>query len=572
MKANGPGPAVVVPLERMKPLCIAEKLLPETNMEQSVVRASSRFSYRSRLKFLGLGFLMLLFPPLPVRIWGDPDPDRDARSDLQAKGLLEEDGTDKQKISFVHVSDIHARYNPDRDGTFPLARIRGFYRQVKEENPFTLLTNAGDDYEKGSVAEELSRGRATREVAAAMRYDVRTLGNHDFAWGIDELLRFSRDPSAAVVVSNADLDPSAGQCAGGTAPAWTDFSIITLGRVRIGFFGLVSRPWDERNMPYDGPYYPEVKGLRTDFDFIGRARTVIARHRHQVDLLVLVSHLGIEDDSSLAAGTRGIDLILGGHSHTVMEEPLRVNGTTIIHAGAFAETMGRYDIDYDVRSKAIVGSSFQLVVNRGGDIPEDQETSEKIAEILDKYQPTMSESLVHVGQDQDSRAMALIAAQAVVAGMKIDAALISQDSVGDLWPSGWLTRQDILNGFRVERQPAGTPGQTSLYLLNVRGADLLHAAAAAADLVYYGPKAINPGLLYTVAMQKTQALHQQDSFGRSIGLSTPRPAGEVWETVVAYAQRCRAAGLSLDDGSINRRHDTMVALVQNDSHRLTAVP
>ncbi|MFA5906308.1 MAG: metallophosphoesterase, partial [Desulfobacula sp.] len=112
-----------------------------------------------------------------------------------------------QDISFVHVSDLHAQYNLDKNGSSPVGRIRGYYEQVKKENPFTLFTNAGDDYEKGSIAEELSRGKTTRQVVHALRYDVRTLGNHDFAWGIEELFRFSNDPSAVVLASNIRMTP-----------------------------------------------------------------------------------------------------------------------------------------------------------------------------------------------------------------------------------------------------------------------------------------------------------------------------------------------------------------------------
>jgi len=80
---------------------------------------------------------------------------------------------------------------------------------------------------------------------------------------------------------------------------------LTLGCVRIGFFGLVSKPWNEKGEQYNGSYYPE---LRSDFGYVEKAREIIARHRHEVDLLVLVSHLGVYEDTRLAEQTQGIDL------------------------------------------------------------------------------------------------------------------------------------------------------------------------------------------------------------------------------------------------------------------------
>jgi len=210
-----------------------------------------------------------------------------------------------QTLTFLHVSDVHAHYNPDSGGSSPLAQIRGFYERIRQENPFTLLTDAGDDYEKGSIAEVLSKGRTTRQVVRAMGYDVRTIGNHDFAWGLEELLAFSRDPTSIVFASNIEL--AVGQT--GLPPGLTDYRALTLGCVRVGFFGLVSKPWNEKGEQYNGSYFPE---LRADFQYVEKARKIIDRHRREVDLLVLVSHLGVYQDTRIAEQTEGIDLIHGG--------------------------------------------------------------------------------------------------------------------------------------------------------------------------------------------------------------------------------------------------------------------
>jgi 5'-nucleotidase/UDP-sugar diphosphatase len=467
-----------------------------------------------------------------------------------------------QKISFVHVSDIHAHYNPDKDGSIPVARIRGYYEQVKRENPFTVFTDAGDDYEKGSIAEQLSQGQATREVVKAMRYDVRTLGNHDFAWGIEELMQFSHDPSAVVLATNTTLHQELAGSPGGETPGWTDFAVLTVGCVRIGFFGLLTKPWGETDRQYEGPYYSDIPALQTDFHYAEIAREVIARHRQEVDLLVMVSHLGLPDDIALAEQTDGIDLILGGHTHTIMTTPVRVKNTTIVHAGSFAEHIGRYDIDYDLQNRRITGSHFTLVDNRPGKIPSDERTAREVTAILRKYSRELYEPITGVSQDQSKRTMALIAARAAVKTLKVDAALVSEDSVWQKWRRGGLSQQDILNAFKVEREPSGTPGVSSLYLVTVTGEDLLHAITVLKDCVYWGPSAIEPAAVYTLAIQKPQAFNQRQIFGRTIGLSPPEPAMELWESVVAFARDREVAGLSLDQGLQDPRNSKFIALLQ----------
>jgi hypothetical protein len=459
---------------------------------------------------------------------------------------------------------MHAQYNPDQDGTTPAGRIRGYYQQVKDENPFTLFTDAGDDYEKGSIAEELSQGQATREVVNAMRYDVRTLGNHDFAWGMEELLKFSHDPSAVVLATNTTMNREVAATIPGGSPGWTDFAVLTVGCVKIGFFGLVTKPWGENDQQYDGPFYRDTPALRTDFHFIDTAREVIAKHRREVDVLVLVSHLGLHDDIALAEQTDGIDLILGGHTHSIMTEPLRIKDTAIVHVGAFAKTIGRLDMDFDLRNKQITGTHLDLVANQGGNIAVDQCTEGEVTGILKRYERERTEAITDVHHDRNKRAVAAIAARAVVETLKVDAALVRVNSVWQEWRSGGLTQQDILNTFRVERQPSGSSGVSSLYLLEVKGGDLIQATAKLTNSVYWGPAAIDPEAVYTVAMQKVQVFNQQEIFGKRIAISQPRPAAELWQTVVNNARDHAVAGLALDEGFPDANNKQLIAQLQGN--------
>ena len=447
-----------------------------------------------------------------------------------------------QTISFVHVADVHARYNPAPDGSSPMGRVRGFVEQVRRENPYTVFTNAGDDYEKGSIAEELSQGATTRQVAQAMQYDVRTLGNHDFAWGVEELLAFSRDPKALVVASNTKMTASSGV---GT-PGWLEYAELTVGCVRIGFFGLVSRPWNEKDEQYEGPFYPERPELQSDFNYATIANEIIAAHRREVDLLVLVSHLGLPEDIRLAEQTEGIDLILGGHTHTTMTEPVRIKNTTIVHSGAYAEKIGRFDLDFDLQHRRITADRFVLVDNRQEETPADAAMDREVQRIIKPYREAIQADFASISAKQSKKSMALIAARAAVEALGADAAFVSRHSAWKEGQTGGLTQQDVLDAFPVEREPAGKPGFSSLYLIRGTGADLLRAGAALADFAYWGPAAIDPAAIYTIALQKPQALHQRHYFGREISLSPPDHAAELWQAVVAFGRGRSAESLSLD--------------------------
>jgi 2',3'-cyclic-nucleotide 2'-phosphodiesterase (5'-nucleotidase family) len=402
-----------------------------------------------------------------------------------------------------------------------------------------VFTNGGDDYEKGSIAEEISQGLTTRQVVQAMHYDIRTLGNHDFAWGMEELLAFSHDPAGIVVASNTKMT--------GGDPGWVDYAELEVGCVRIGFFGLVSRPWNEKDEQYEGSFYPERPELQSDFDFVAIANDIIARHRQQVDLLVLVSHLGVEEDMRLAEQTRGIDLILGGHSHTTMTEPVVINNTTIIHTGAFAEKIGRFDLDFDLRDREITASRFLLAANREGETPVDEPADREVKRIISPYLEEIQADFANISAGQSKKAMALIAARAAVETLEADAAFVSSHSPWKEWQRGPLTQQDVLDAFPVEREPAGNPGFSSLYLIRGSGADLLRARSSLPGFAYWGPETIDPAAIYTIAIQKAQAFHQHHYFGREISLAPPQRGAELWEAVVAFGHARNAASLSVDE-------------------------
>lgn len=466
-----------------------------------------------------------------------------------------------QKISFVHISDMHANYNPGADGVSPVSRVRGYYEAVKKDNPFTVFTNSGDDYEKGSIAEELSHGGATRGVVQAMGYDIRTLGNHDFAWGIKELLLFSDDPKAAVVATNTRINRQLDSPLRDIPAGFTDFTVLTVGCVRIGFFGLTARPYGIDGGQHNGPVYPDLPALEMDFDLVGIAKRIIAQYRQEVDVLVLVSHMGLTDDIAVAEQTSGIDLILGGHSHTTLEKSMQVKDTAIVHVGAHAENIGRYDLFYDLENKVIVDSRFQLVACTPAKIQGDESMNKAVANILSRYQQELHEMVTEVKRNQAPRDMARIAARATVQKLRIDAAFVSIGSVWQGWRSGGLTRQDILDAFRVEREPVGTPGTSSLYLMEVTGADLLHARTILKDAAYWGPAEIDPFTFYTVAMQKPQALNQKQFFTRNVAIAPPRPVAELWEVVANFAGDLRAESLALDAGSDDRWSADLTALL-----------
>lgn len=444
-------------------------------------------------------------------------------------------GVDQQKISLVHVGDLHANFNPT-EGKY--GRIRGYFEAVHAENPNSVFTNAGDDYEKGSVAEQLSQGRAALEATFAMRFDVRTIGNHDFAWGEQQLLEFSRDPHSIVLMSNARYNGSDERGLGSHA-----FKTLQIGCAKVGFFGMVSKPWNELDETYADDYF---QSFHMDYDYISVAQRIVDQYRQHVDLMVMVSHLGIGNDLAVAKAVPGIDLVLGGHTHGGPEMQT-VGTSTIVQPDFYADGVTRIDIDFDVASKKI------LSINRT-EVPVAELTGTsadvvtRINDIMKRYAPESNKPLAYVESSLSPLDLVGIAAKAGMFAHSADAALLDPAQANPYFtlPPGEFTQEKAISAYFVERQKPGTPGINSFYLMEISGTGLEVMRAAQPTWVYAGPANLDPGATYKVLLHKAAALHPERFFSATPRFSSPQPLSETWWALDRYARYRHAACLYFD--------------------------
>jgi len=441
----------------------------------------------------------------------------------------------RQRITFVHVGDMHANFGFPAD---KYSRIRAYYLATRKENPYTFFTNAGDDHEKGSLAEPLTHGQAVSEVTPAMDFDVRTLGNHDFAWGEKHLLDFSRDSRALVLASNTRYLGDNAKAFGGK-----EFGILKAGCLRVGFFGMLSPPWNELDENYNDEYFP---AFQTSYAYEYVARKIVETYRGEVDLLVMVSHLKYIDDLALAQAVPGIDLVLGGHSHTGAQAQ-KVGNTLVVQPNYFADGVTRVDLDVDLASRKILSvKRKEKTVASLGEI--DPAMHQTIAAVLAKYAPDARKTVAYLDYARDAQGTAWIAAKAAMSVHKADAALLDPGRVYQyrLLPLGAVTPQDILDVYSSERQKPDTPGINSFYLAEVSGESLKTMRDRQNTWVYSGPAAPDPEGLYRLILQKGPALDPGVFFPDTVSLQNVKFLSEAWETLTADAEGRTAACLHLD--------------------------
>ncbi len=447
-------------------------------------------------------------------------------------------GIMRQTITFVHVNDLHAHYHSMPGEKSRYSHIAGYFRSVRRENPFSIFTNGGDDYEKGAVAEQYSRGLTTRLITEQMGFDVRVIGNHDFAWGVDEVVAYSKIPKQIALCSNMNWT-------GTPATAWgaVKWATITVGCVKVGFFGFTSQPWNEANQPYNGDYYPELKAR---YDFIDLARRITAQHREEVDILVMLSHVGKKEDEVIARAVPGIDLILGAHSHTLISSKRIVNGTLIVQSGVGSEFISRVDATVDLATRNIEEKETLLLETDS--LPADDETDEFIEKLLATHAPEWNKTIAHTEKYVDTETIAGIAARAATEMLETHAAIVEVATVWNGWQPGAITPQRLYDTFPAEKQKPGTLGFNGMTIAILSGTDLIKMR----DMV--NPKEwklhvvvneIDPASQYRIAFQKRGAL-QASFYFPGLKLENIVEKNELWELLLLWGKERESECLHLD--------------------------
>lgn len=269
----------------------------------------------------------------------------------------------KKHITILHTNDVHSHIEPfsKDDPNFAnqggVARRLTLINQVRSENPNTLLLDAGDIFQ-GTPYFNFYGGELEFKLMSMLKYDAATLGNHDFDNGIDGL--YAQLPHADFQLLTANYDFSNTVMDSHTKP----YSVFVKDGVRIGVFGL--------GIQLDGlvnkRMFKETKYL--DPIEIATDITATLRKQERCDLVICLSHLGYEysnkelvSDLILAKKTSGIDLIIGGHTHTFLDKPTIVQNkdeafVLVNQVGWGGVNLGRIDFYLDTRknvtSNAIV--------------------------------------------------------------------------------------------------------------------------------------------------------------------------------------------------------------------------
>ena len=269
------------------------------------------------------------------------------------------------KITILHTNDVHSHIDPfgPEDGKNAnkggVARRATLIESIRNKNPNTLLLDAGDIFQ-GTPYFNYYGGELEFKLMSKLKYDASTIGNHDFDNGIDGL--YAQLPHAQFEFLSANYDFSNTIMDTHTKP----YKIFKKDEIKIGVFGLGI----ELDGLVDSAMYKETKYLNPIE--ITQDITRVLKEDEQCDLIICLSHLGYHyknnetkiSDLKLAAETKNIDLIIGGHTHTFLPKPTivkNIEGKNMLvnQVGCYGLYLGKIDFYFDAdKNKSADGTSI----------------------------------------------------------------------------------------------------------------------------------------------------------------------------------------------------------------------
>ena len=259
----------------------------------------------------------------------------------------------------LHTNDIHSELiphpsavdgRPEREnhaigGLARLATAVDAIRENKRREGEPLLLFDAGDFLGGAPFAWLALGGHAAEltIMQEMRYDAVTIGNHEYDYGADVLAQYllragypQAHQKTLVLASNTEAPSDHTLAARGL---YRDTGIFELGNgLNVGVFGLMGRK------------AILAMGETGDMRFLDQHQTtrrIVGELREQgVDVIVALSHCGLDEDRELARRAVGIDIIIGSHCHTTLSEPILLNGTIIVQTGRFGEYLGQLELAY----------------------------------------------------------------------------------------------------------------------------------------------------------------------------------------------------------------------------------
>ena len=368
-----------------------------------------------------------------------------------------------KKLTILHSNDLHGDFLPkETDGkeTGGLSRLSGYVTKTRSERENVIYAIAGDMF-RGSIIDSEFQGLSTIDLMNNLNPDVATIGNHEVDYGFAHLLFLEKCAKFPIVNANLFITMN-------NSRVFTPYINLEVGGMKIMFIGILTEE------VLASTRSEKIIGTFIDLESAAKEVGIICDNYRTVrtDMTILLTHVGYENDRKLAEMLDpdwGVNLIIGGHSHTFMEKADVVNGIPIVQAGTGTGVIGRFDIQYDTDKKTIADWKWRLIPVNEDTAPRDPimeelvdsyrtETDRKYKRVVTRW----ARKLTHPSREQETEMGNLYA--------DLMAWEASYDVM--LFGSGSIRKKELGPVIEYQDMVENTPFDDNLYMVEVTGAQI----------------------------------------------------------------------------------------------------
>jgi 2',3'-cyclic-nucleotide 2'-phosphodiesterase (5'-nucleotidase family) len=293
------------------------------------------------------------------------------------------------EIKILHINDFHGRLQPyivkSISETIPVgggAYLSYLINEERSKNPDgTILLSAGDMFQ-GTPISNIFKGEPVIKMMNYLKFDAMTIGNHEFDWGQELLQTWIKNSNFPYLASNIIKN-------GDYLPNVKPYVILERKELKIAIIGLTT---PETAYIVKPDYVKDLTFLEPEKVLPNLIKEVKEKG---AQLIVVLSHLGYDADKKLAENVQGIDVIVGGHSHTVVTKPTIVRGTIIVQAGYNGIYLGVLDLKIQPETGIILDFTRENELKTVFAAPENKYDTE-VANLIETYNSQLKEEFSKV--------------------------------------------------------------------------------------------------------------------------------------------------------------------------------
>ena len=411
-----------------------------------------------------------------------------------------------RSLTILHTNDLHARMLPLENHHGGFAYLAAAIRRERAGCHDCILLNAGD-VAQGSPVSTIFHGLPVFEVANLLGFDAGTLGNHDFDYGWMQARKF-------VEISNYPIVSCNLVGADGQLFAPKPYVILKVNGLRVAVIVAMTDELGTLSTPKLMEQWHTIAVLET-------ARRYATELKGQSDLIILLGHITPQEELKFLDGAPEIPVLVTGHAHNGLIQPLIKDGRIVVRVKAYAEELGRLELKVDTAKKAAVGYTWRHIAVDSSSTAPAADVATLVKHWEDEVSARVDQPLAISVRAFDKREVKGLIEQAMRSETGADFAFMNQGGVRDIVPKGQLLVRHIWDIM---------PFDNRVLVGTFKGRDL--------PAVVVGGRHVEADRDYTLAVSDFTAANQASAENlRTNGLQFPHDVGLMRDILIDWFRK-----------------------------------